>query len=78
MIWTTEKPSCPGWYWWKPEGESNLRPELCWVFYDRIDHECMRVVFYHWNGEVSQTIKLNQFLHTPKWAGPIPEPKEPA
>lgn len=33
--WTREKPTVPGWYWWRPE-DNGLNPIVCWVSSDGI------------------------------------------
>lgn len=32
MNWTEEKPSSPGWYWYKEIGKNRDEPMMAWVF----------------------------------------------
>lgn len=67
MKWTTEKPTAPGWYWY--------RSIVCEVT------RYTRVVEVFPNGKVSDG-SLFPMDHVDKfngeWAGPIPEPEEVA
>lgn len=65
MTWTTEKPKCPGWYWWRLDAQCepvvleveseypSLRVRLPYTFFKR--------KLYRTDGE---------------WSGPLPLPKE--
>lgn len=62
-MWTTQKPTESGWYWWR--GESDLNALICFV---ASNGGVMLVMF-----APSTVDRMGG-----EWAGPIPEPKEPA
>jgi hypothetical protein len=61
MRWTTEKPTVPGWYWWRKTATARAR--IVDVLSDRegLYAEGWKMMAMTWNGE---------------WAGPILPPEE--
>lgn len=64
VVWTTERPTTPGWYWWSEE-PGLMNGLICWVSTDG------------WALFIAFPPRRVQDMPG-KWAGPIPEPKEPA
>lgn len=67
MIWTTEKPTKPGWYWWRDPYKNNRAPEVCRV----MDRKGQLIAYFN-----DDSIYLTEFTQPCEWAGPIPEPEE--
>lgn len=72
MEWTTEKPTKPGWYWWRAQ-QPDWPPEMCLVFNDSRKNKLIALFS---NNNDCETVQMDEFEHTPLWAGPIPEPTE--
>lgn len=70
MIWTTEKPTQPGWYWcrWFDEYEYG-EPFTCYLDHNDDDILCVIQLEFAW-------LPLDEF-GVRQWAGPIPHPEEP-
>lgn len=60
MKWTTDKPSVPGWYWWR--GLSG-KAWITEVLLEKDGNLCV-----DWGMQVAHCCY--------EWAGPIPEPEE--
>lgn len=60
-VWTTEKPTVEGWYWWR--GESDLNELICWVGRDG------GVLFIAFAPSTTR-------IMGGEWAGPLPLPME--
>ena len=61
MIWTREKPTMPGWYWYRED-------KYAWITYVYESNSGLRV------SEMFEGKPVNAYAG--KWAGPIEEPKE--
>lgn len=67
MIWTHEKPTQPGWYWWRNTGLSVVgRTQVCKVSIYKGKYRAMFI-----DGERPLVADL-----AGEWAGPIEEPEE--
>lgn len=66
LVWTTEPPKIPGWYWFK-----EYIPEEDYPYYN-----CEKVFWINENAceEYDNIFRLTTLRH--KFAGPIPMPKE--
>ena len=60
MTWTTDKPTVPGWYWYRPVGLP-MRPRELFDYNGRLF-----IRGFEWLDNVT----------TGEWAGPIETPKE--
>ena len=60
MQWTTDKPNCPGWYWYRPVGLP-MRPKELFDYQGRLFIRGQEWLDYVTTGE---------------WAGPIPTPED--
>lgn len=73
LHWTTETPTEPGWYWWRPE--KNIVPHMVYVVWEStmrsVQKDRMFVLYPHSDVEFAVDERPGQ------WAGPIPEPEEP-
>lgn len=65
MIWTTQKPEKPGYWWHRAEYE---KPGVLKVY--RINDE-LKI-------EAGVGFKLLSLVEGGEWAGPLPEPEEPS
>lgn len=65
MIWTTEKPTKPGWYWWRRE--KGFIPSFLHVTTDHLKGTGFFIVGAY-------TVRFQNIGG--EWAGPIPEPEE--
>jgi hypothetical protein len=67
LVWTKDKPTVPGWYWWRRNGDAQIlevsvgggRNDRCRLWVRRGDEAAIRVDDL--NGD---------------WAGPLDPPKE--
>lgn len=64
-VWTEDRPTCPGWYWYKAPGISE--PRLILVDYGRIDSKLMADL-----GPPNNLVDVNRI--NGRWAGPIEPP----
>lgn len=64
MEWTTDKPSKPGWYWWRTEGSVEITRVYIMVW-NEADQEVRPWCSWGWIAQLEG-----------EWAGPIPEPTE--
>ena len=66
LVWTTDKPTVPGWYWWRVS--FGRTPTTLFISRDHI-HE----------NDVFTAGALVMFLREVpgEWAGPVPLPEEP-
>ncbi|MDI3463663.1 MAG: hypothetical protein OJF50_002484 [Nitrospira sp.] len=71
LCWSSEKPTKPGWYWWKAQ-RPDWPPEICLVLNDRGN----KLIALFSGDSSHETVQIDEFEHTPLWAGPIPEPTE--
>jgi hypothetical protein len=61
LIWTREKPTVPGWYWWRR----------------RVGHKAFVVYLEEHDGAMMEYSQGRYFtLENGEWAGPLAEPKE--
>jgi len=67
MRWTTERPTKPGWYWWRANAESFESPHLI----DRVGDIHGGDVLYCATCDDDHMEERDG-----QWAGPIPEPEE--
>ena len=65
MIWATDRPTKPGWYWY--HHNKNFQAGIVQLFVMKDGRVEIQGLPFNW--------QLEQL--TGKWAGPIPEPKEP-
>ncbi len=63
--WTETKPTCPGWYWYKPPGVSE--PQLLLVDHGRIDTKLMADL-----GPPNNLVDVQRIVG--QWAGPLVPP----
>ena len=63
--WSQEKPTCPGWYWYKPPGVAN--PHLILVDHGRIDTKLMADL-----GPPNNLVDVLRIQG--QWAGPLLPP----
>lgn len=72
LQWTTELPTEPGWYWWRPE--KNIVPHMVYVVWEStmrsVQKDRMFVLYPHSDVEFAVDERPGE------WAGPIPEPQE--
>ena len=64
LVWTSEPPTEPGWWWYDFNGEFGSTPTEVWVTTDEIWARPLGTIsrpIHEWKG---------------RWAGPIPEPRE--
>lgn len=73
MIWTTDKPTRPGWYWWR-NPELHYRAQVCRVSHARAPHDGEALGVAYTDGE---RYTLADMVGG-EWAGPILEPDEQA
>lgn len=77
MIWTTTRPTTPGWYWWIGEGGAVSDPEIVKIGdYQLAGRNELHVWRLGMNVE-----SLELFIErngVGGWAGPVVQPKEPA
>jgi len=72
LTWTTDKPTKPGWYWYR---ENN---RLC-VWYVRVGDGKRTELWVYQPHRISDGHGIQLFYFKGgEWAGPIKEPKEPA
>lgn len=64
-VWTEERPTCPGWYWYKAPGIGE--PRLILVDHGRIDSQLMADL-----GPPNNLVDVNRIKG--HWAGPIVPP----
>ncbi len=65
-VWTDERPTCPGWYWYKPPGIGE--PRLVHVDNDRIDSKLMADL-----GPPNNLVDVVRIKG--QWAGPLEPPR---
>ena len=68
LAWTTQRPTVPGWYWFRSVGKDPVPEMLC---------VCLvrgRLVVCHEDGRIG--MEVGSIRRVYKWAGPIPEPGE--
>jgi hypothetical protein len=68
MTWTTEKPTVPGWYWWKPK---QYYPVIVEIY--RLE---VRGKHYLMIGNCNEHHEGDLEYAEGEWAGPIPPPEE--
>lgn len=64
-VWTQDRPTCPGWYWYKAPGIGE--PRLVNVDHGRIDSKLMADL-----GPPNNLVDVNRIKG--EWAGPISPP----
>ncbi len=64
MIWTTEKPTRTGWYWWR---RPSIPEDVIVEVYK--DKRNPAMLMLRGRGRL--------YVQRGQWAGPIPEPEEP-
>lgn len=67
MTWTTNKPTTPGWYWWRRNKDKNL---TCHEIGYRHEHDGLWILSLP-----DEYVRIDEYGG--EWAGPIPEPEEP-
>jgi len=75
LVWSTAKPTEPGWYWWRNRDLSTElgKPQICLVEEWQSGE--------YWEGEYivyyfdMERYKISE-MRGSQWAGPIPRPKE--
>lgn len=70
MMWTTDKPTTPGWYWWRHR--HGWKADASWTV-----PKIVKVVNKAGLLMVCAWCQLGNMLDG-EWAGPIPEPEERA
>lgn len=69
LTWTTEKPTQPGWYWWRVTKDDRERRIVHVWFSDRIDPTMPRLIV--------DGVGDRYDLADCQWAGPLLPPEEP-
>lgn len=65
-VWREERPTCPGWHWYKPPGIAE--PRLVLVDHGRIDSKLMVDL-----GPPNNLVDVNRVAG--QWAGPLDPPR---
>ncbi len=65
--WSSNKPTKPGWYWWK---DRELGPDIIPIV------EVSSGLVYDSGLGVECQIPVGEYGYKSEWAGPIPEPEE--
>lgn len=72
LKWTREKPTEPGWYWWR--FEKNIVPHMVYVVHEStmrpVQTDRMLILYPNSKKELDVETRGGE------WAGPIPEPEE--
>lgn len=70
LCWTKERPTTPGWYWWRAwRGGTAVVTEVCYSIPVTGEKR-----LYAQFVDCTKALYIDQFEG--EWAGPIPEPKE--
>lgn len=72
LKWTKEKPTEPGWYWWR--FEKNIVPHMVYVVHEStmrpVQTDRMLILYPNSKKELDVETRGGE------WAGPIPEPED--
>jgi hypothetical protein len=71
MIWTTEKPTQPGWYFWRKPSLSTY-PTMVLVQFAPDQRSLYALLHNRNTGQEGQLVSL---LESAQWAGPIEPPE---
>src|SRR5687768_17157649 len=75
MTWTSDKPSSPGWYWYREPGDFNMgKPCPAWVF-GSFRSMYATVIAVHSPDPAARTVTKNIKDCEGEWYGPLEVPK---
>ena len=71
LAWTTNKPTKPGWYFWRKPALSSYSAMVLVLFTP--DQRSLYTVFH--DGSPEKDYQLAQFVESVEWAGPVEAPE---
>ena len=79
ITWTTDKPTVPGWYWYRYYSSLTCMPKVAITVMGKVETGCdYQSYTFTWLTGVDYEVEAKNVTElSGEWAGPIPEPEEP-